>query len=83
MTCAALPKLKISQEATVLGSRLPAPLLRRHGRNARSKIFLLEVDGRFHADAVKIGIEPFLGTRAACVMKVHQEIPIGVQPAPP
>ena len=38
-------------------------LLRRHGRNARSKIFPLEVDGRFDADAVEIGIEPFLGTR--------------------
>src|SRR6516162_4645916 len=35
-----------------MGSRLLAPLLRRHGRNARSKIFLLEVDGRFDADAV-------------------------------
>lgn len=46
-------------------------LIRRHARNARSKIFPLEVNGRFETDAVEIGIEPFLRTRAAYVMEVH------------
>ena len=47
------------------------------------KYFSSQIDGRFDAEAVEIGREPLVGAVATHLTKMHQEIPIAVQPARP
>jgi hypothetical protein len=44
----------------------------------RSKIFGVEIHSRFDTKSVEIGLEPLVGPRAAHVVKMLEEIPIGV-----
>jgi len=47
------------------------------------KVFCMKIDGRLHAEAIEIGLKPFVGSFAADVVKRDQKIPIAVQSTRP
>ena len=47
------------------------------------KIFFLKIDGRFDADAVEIGRQPFVCAPTTHFVKMLQEVPIAIQSARP
>jgi hypothetical protein len=48
-----------------------------------SKIFGVEIHSRFVAESIEIALQPLVGPLATHVVKVSQEIPVGVQPSSP